>query len=149
MNNCGIQQKETTYFPVRALSRCFRGKMVSALLSPKTINQLLDMLMSKDWVVYAKSTLNKAQSVVAYLARYTKKAAISNHRITSVDDNIVQFNWKDYRDERQKTMALSGEEFIRRYLLHILLKGFMRIRHFGFLANRCCAAKLHDIKDKI
>ncbi len=61
----------------------------------------------------------------------------------------MQFDWKDYWDERQKTMALSGEEFIRRYLLHILPKGFMRIRHFGFLANRCRAAKLHGIKDKI
>jgi len=150
------QAKGNYLFPVKALSRVFRGKMVSAIRHArepgelsKQLNQLLDALMTKDWVVYAKSTLNKAQSVVRYLARYTKKAAISNSRIISVDEKKVLFQWKDYRDEQQKTMQLNGEEFIRRYLLHVLPKGFMRVRHFGFLANRCRANKLACIRDRI
>ena len=102
--------------------------------------------MMKEWVVYAKHTLTQTQPVVRYLARYTYKAAISNSRILQVDENGVQFRWKDYRDAQHKVMTLSAEEFIRRYLLHILPKGFMRIRHFGFLANRCRAAKLARIR---
>lgn len=133
-------------FPVRALSRLFRGKMVSLLrttliekqlLSSNQTGQLLDKLMAKDWVVYARSTLTNAKSVVAYLARYTHKSAISNHRICDVDKQHVSFKWKDYRDGKQKVLQLGGEEFLRRYLLHVLPKGFMRVRHYGFLANRC------------
>jgi len=149
--------KSDYLFPVRALSRVFRGKMVSALrqanesdeLPTTALNQLLNGLMTKDWVVYAKSTLNKAHAVVRYLARYTYKAAISNSRIVQIDENSVRFHWKDYRDNQQKIMAVSGEEFIRRYLLHVLPKGFMRIRHFGFLANRCRTAKLACIRRRI
>jgi len=150
--------KSNYLFPVRALSRVFRGKMVSALrqsnqacesLTATEVNQRLNRLMTKDWVVYAKSTLNKAHAVVHYLARYTYKAAISNARIMHVDKNIVRFRWKDYRDNQQKMMTLTGDEFIRRYLLHVLPKGFMRIRHFGFLANRCRADKLACIRNRI
>ena len=147
--------KSDYLFPVRALSRCFRGKMVSALRQakqsrelylPGQLTRLLDTLMTKEWVVYAKHTLTQAQSVVRYLARYTYKAAISNARIRQVDNSGVQFRWKDYRDEQQKVMTLRADEFIRRYLLHVLPKGFMRIRHFGFLANRCRAKKLKLIQ---
>ena len=131
--------------------------MVSALrlinqsneLLTTELTQLLNGLMVKDWVVYAKSTLDKAHAVVGYLARYTHKAAISNSRIMHVDENNVRFHWKDYRDNQQKMMTLNGVEFIRRYLLHVLPKGFMRIRHFGFLANRCRRDKLACIRDTI
>ena len=149
-------------FPVRALSRCFRGKMVSALrlayeenpeesisLSSKDIDRLMNELMSKDWVVYSKPTLQKTKTVIRYLARYTYKIAISNTRIVHVNDSSVVFQWQDYRHQQQKTMTLSGDEFIRRYLLHVLPKGFMRIRHFGFLANRCRVTKISIIKQRL
>ena len=131
---------------VRALRDASQSGELSA---PKQLTVLLDLLMTKDWVVYAKATLKKAQTVVRYLSRYTYKTAISNSRILDMDDHCVQFRWKDYRDGQQKIMMLSGEEFVRRYLLHILPKGFMRIRHFGFLANRCRARKLNCIRDRI
>ena len=145
-------------FPVRAASRLFRGKMVSLLraliieqqwLTRQQAQQLLDKLMAKDWIVYAKSTLQHTKSVIAYLARYTHKAAISNQRICQVNDQQVHFTWKDYRDGQQKICQLSGEEFLRRYLLHVLPKRYMRIRHYGFLANRCRQQKLHCIHTAI
>lgn len=147
-------------FPVKALSRHFRGNLVSALRQaaeagelarvtrPGEVDTPLDALMGKAWVVYTKHCLNHTESVVAYLGRYTHRIAITNHRILAVDEHGVLIRYKDYADhDRHKTLHLEGEEFVRRYLLHILPKGFSRLRHYGFLANRnreCNLAKIRQ-----
>lgn len=151
---------QSTYlFPVRALSRVFRGKMVSALRAayqhgelhritwPGDVDNTLATLMQTDWVVYSKACVSHTDTVVAYLARYSHRIAISDRRIVAMDAERVAFRYKDYRDhDRQKVMWLSGVEFIRRFLLHVLPKGLMRLRHYGFLANRCRADKLRRIR---
>lgn len=147
-------------FPVRALSNYFRGAMVSAIrkayekgeLSRITMAQQVDerlgVLMKKSWVVYTKSYLTQADTVVKYLAQYSHKIAISNHRLQRITDEQVTFSWKDYRKQsKRQSMSLSGEEFIRRFLLHVLPKGLMRIRHYGFLSNRCRKEKLAKIRE--
>jgi hypothetical protein len=97
----------------------------------------------KDWVVYAKRPFAGPEEVLKYVARYTHRVAISNNRLLDINDGKVQFRWKDYRDgNRHKTMTLGANEFIRRFLLHVLPDGFQRIRYFGFLANRYRAEKL-------
>jgi len=142
-------------FPVRALSRRFRGKMVAHLRQAFNSGQLtrithagepgitLDRLMQHDWVVYSRPDVGKPQQVLNYLARYTHRTAISNARVLSMDNAQVRLRYKDYRDrDRWKVMTLQAHEFIRRFLLHVLPKGLMRIRHYGFLANRCRRRKL-------
>ena len=100
-------------------------------------------IRKKDWVVYAKQPFAGPEQVLKYVARYTHRIAISNSRLLDIDDGRVTFRWKDYRDGNQhKTMTLSADEFIRRFLLHVLPDGFQRIRYFGFLANRYRAEKL-------
>lgn len=148
-------------FPVRALSRHFRGKMVSLLRQAATagelhrvtragqVDALLDELMRIEWVVYSKHCLDHTASVVDYLARYTHRIAISNARIEQVDDKEVTFRYTDYRDGQAKTLCLTGEEFVRRFLMHVLPKGLMRVRHFGFLANRCRRSKLARIRQAL
>jgi len=149
--------KSTYLFPVKALSRVYRAKMLSGLRRAWQENQLsrvtredretrLTRLMGKPWVVYSKATLHRAQSVVNYLSRYTHRIAISNQRLLSMDEQQVVFGWHDYRDGKHKSMALAGEEFVRRFLMHVLPKGLMRIRHYGFLANRCRQQKLDRIR---
>lgn len=151
--------KSNYLFPVRALSRYFRGRMVSQLRQsaqrgelqrvtrPAEVDTMLDSLMQCDWVINTKAWLKRADTVVSYLARYSRKTAISNSRILNIGQDKVDFRYKDYRDHNQnKVMALDGEELIRRFLLHILPKGFMRIRHYGFLANRCRQQKLAQIR---
>lgn len=151
--------KSNYLFPVRALSRHVRGHMVSALRSayqrgklhrvtrPGEVDRLLDSLMQTDWVVYSKSCLSHTDTVVAYLARYTHRIAITEARLVAIDETHVTFRYKAYQDKgKHKLMQLSGGEFIRRFLLHVLPKGFMRIRHFGFLANRCRVEKLKRIR---
>lgn len=146
-------------FPVRALSRRFRGTMVSALRQAADSGQLcrvtrvgevderLNSLMAKEWVVYSKPCERKTERVVEYLARYTHKIAISNSRIESVGRQTVRFSIRDYRQKgERKTMALSADEFIRRYLLHVLPKGTMRIRHYGWLSNRTRREKVNHIR---
>src|ERR1700741_1260937 len=97
----------------------------------------------KDWVVYAKRPFAGPEEVLKYVARYTHRVAISNDRLLDINDGKVQFRWKDYRDSnRHKTMTLDADEFIRRFLLHVLPDGFQRIRYYGFLANRYRAEKL-------
>jgi len=96
-----------------------------------------------NWKVYAKPPFGGPEQVLKYVARYTHRVAISNDRLLGLDDGKVQFRWKDYRDNsRHKTMTLVAEEFIRRFLLHVLPEGFQRIRYYGFLANRYRAEKL-------
>jgi hypothetical protein len=130
-------------FPVKAMSTVFRGKFVTLFrdfLQTKGIEfseQLRRDIYKKEWVVYAKRPFGGASQVIEYLGRYTHKIAISNHRIQSIDNGKVAFNYKDYADEgKVKTMTLPATEFLRRFCLHILPKGFRKIRHYGILSSR-------------
>jgi len=139
-------------FPVKALSKVFRAKYIHHLRKKvKEYNQLsllekhiilpkdiIGSCFKKEWVVYAKKPFSGVNSVVEYLGRYTHKVAISNHRIINIDntDNTISFFYKDYKDKgRKKLLTLEHAEFIRRFALHILPKGFVRIRHFGLLSS--------------
>ena len=146
-------------FPVRALSRRFRGAMVGALRVAATegklhrvtregeVATLLEQLMASDWVVYSKACPGRAEQVVDYLSRYSHRIAISDERIVKADAFKVSFRVKDYANEgSRRTLTLETKEFIRRYLLHVLPKGLMRVRHYGFLANRCRRERLHAIR---
>lgn len=152
--------RSTYLFPDRAVARVVRGRMVSELrqawkrgeLSRITrageVDELLDRLMKIDWVVYTKPWLRNPETVLAYLSRYTHRTAISDARIGELTDGEVAVAYKDYQDrDRWKKMTLKGEELIRRFLLHVLPKGLMRIRHYGFLANRCRREKLAQIRE--
>jgi hypothetical protein len=100
-------------------------------------------LKERDWVVYAKAPFAGPQQVLDYVGRYTHRVAISNNRLLDIENDQVQFKWKDYRaGDQVKTMTLSAEEFIRRFLLHVLPNGFRRIRYYGFLGNRHREEKL-------
>jgi hypothetical protein len=124
-------------FPVENLSTVFRQKFILRLqqLHPQEPLILRD-LNKTNWVVYAKEPFGGPEQVVEYLGRYTHKTAISNHRLLSVDESGVWFKYLDYRYNKQKQMHLSGIEFLRRFCLHILPKGFVRIRHFGLMASK-------------
>jgi hypothetical protein len=126
-------------FPVKALSKVFRGRYIAALreVLPEEMNQaLLSDLYKHQWVVYAKRPFSGPASVVEYLGRYTHKIAISNHRIKSHEAGKVTFSYKDYRHGSvKKEMTLDGAEFIRRFALHILPRGFVRIRHYGICSS--------------
>ncbi len=94
-------------------------------------------MYNKEWVVYCKPPFKNAACVVEYLGRYTHRVAISNKRIVSLKNDTVTFKWRDYKDgSNQKVMTLSSDEFIRRFLIHILPNGFMKIKHYGLLGNR-------------
>jgi hypothetical protein len=139
--------------PVRVLSRVFRGKFTAELkqlllqgqelVAPEHFGPLLRQLFTKDWVVYAKPPFGGAEHVLHYLARYTHRVAISNHRLVSFKNDRVSFRWKDYAQaSKQKVMSVSAEEFLRRFLIHVLPKGLVRIRQFGLFANRKRSASL-------
>lgn len=137
--------KKGYLFPVKALSGVFRAKMLAALRACELIIPQAQVLMDKPWCVYSKPCLCRPQTVIRYLGRYTKKGMLHESRLQGIDKDGVSFNYKDYADSnRHKKMILTGEEFIRRYLSHILPKGLMRIRHYGFLAN-CCRVKKLDV----
>ena len=149
------------FLPVRVLGRLFRrlfldltrrafargdlsfqGKL-APLADPRAFAAHLAPAHKADWVVYAKPPFGGPARVLKYLARYTHRVAISNQRLVSLDDGHVRFRWKDYaHHHRARIMTLSATEFIRRFLLHVLPKGFVRIRHSGFLANPVRAEKL-------
>ncbi len=142
-------------FPTRALSKVFRGKYLDFLarardkgeLGPhpddRAFGRLTAALRSRDWVVYTKAPFADTGHVLGYLGRYTHKTAITNHRLVDFDDRHVRFRWRDYADGNTvKVMRLEADEFIRRFLLHVLPHGFTRIRHYGLLANRLRASKL-------
>lgn len=150
-----IRPRYRFFLPCGVLSRVFRGKFVSglkrafregklclpgdlqSLADKKTFQAFLRILHQHQWVVYAKPPFGGPNHVLNYLARYTHRVAISNHRLVALSDGKVTFRWKDYtRGSRQKLMTLSVEEFLRRFLLHTLPHGFVRIRFFGFMANR-------------
>jgi len=123
-------------FPVRALS-------LASLAEPAAFAAWLAQLRQPDWIVYAKRPFAGPAQVLEYLGRYTHRVAISNDRLLSLAAGLVRFRWKDYADgDRVKVMALAADEFIRRFLLHVVPAGFVRIRHFGLLANRTRQAKL-------
>ena len=130
-------------FPVTALSQVFRGKFLALLQQacekgkiPAATNEI-KASRQKGWIVYAKKPFGSPQTVLDYLGRYTHRVALSNDRILNVQNGQVTLSYRDRKDgDRKKTLPLDAHEFIRRFLLHVLPEGFMRIRHFGFLANR-------------
>ena len=149
--------------PVHVLGKLFRRLFLTGLLAlhaagrlrffgdrsglsdPKAFERALMPVRAKKWVVYAKPPFVGPEAVLAYLSRYTHRVAISNRRLISLDDGGVTFRYKDYRrdgDARHRTMTLSTDEFIRRFLIHVLPKGFHRIRHYGLLATGRCKANI-------
>ena len=150
-----VSSRSSFFLPVKVLSRVFRGKFIDGLRrafrnnklsfsgeclqleDEKSFAEFLRTLFQQDWVVYAKPPFGGPEHVLQYLARYTHRVAISNHRLLSVDETNVTFQWKDYaHHNKQRKMTLTCEEFLRRFMLHVLPKGFPRIRYFGWLANR-------------
>ena len=155
-------------FPVKAMSAVFRGIFISGLRAlydenklkipsdsnlktslsvRKNFEELLSNLMKKSWVVYSKHPFAGPKKLLDYLGRYVNKIAISNCRILSCDEKSVTFKWRDYSDNNTvKIMTLKPEEFIRRFLMHVVPKGFMRVRFFGFLANACKKKNVEAIR---
>ncbi len=150
-----VRSRKNYFLPKQVLREVFRGKFVEALkqafqngqlhfqgdltllAQPKTFAAWLRPLYRQDWVVYLKRPFGGPEYVLHYLGRYTHRVAISNHRLVSLADGQVTFRWRDSaHHNEQKLLTLSLDEFLRRFLLHLLPKGFVRIRHFGFLANR-------------
>jgi hypothetical protein len=144
-------------FPVRALSKVFRGKFLDGLMrafesgklgDDTSVPRLCNKLRRCDWVVYAKPPFAGPERVLAYLGAYTHRIAISNHRILSIQHNRVAFRYRDSANaNKKKVMHLDAQEFIRRFLLHVLPKGFVRIRHYGLLANRNRKEKIARCRD--
>jgi hypothetical protein len=152
---------EKFFLPVKVLSSVFRGAFIdflkqaygkgklefhgrlASLREPREFQKLLSKSCQTDWVVYAKQPFGGPQQVLNYLGRYTHRVAISNHRLLKLEEGKVTFSWRDYRDgNTPKEMTLEAEEFIRRFLLHVLPDGFQRIRYFGLMANRGRAQNL-------
>jgi len=157
--------KSSFFLPVRVLSHRFRTKFLRQLeqafrkgalrlcgelrplAEPAAFRSLCEKASTIDWVVHLKPPFGGPQRVLKYLARYTHRVAISNHRLRSLENGRVSFDWKDYADRsRTKTMTLDAVEFIRRFLLHVLPSGMVRIRQFGFLANRVRQPKLEQCR---
>jgi Putative transposase/Transposase zinc-binding domain len=149
------------FLPVKVLSRVFRGKFVAGLRRAYARGELdlggatttlrdaaawqafVDALFRNDWVVYVKPAFGGPAAVLRYLGRYTHRVAISNHRLIKFDGEHVTFRWKDYTHHSQRrTMTLTAMEFLRRFVQHVLPRGFVRIRQFGYLANACRTARL-------
>lgn len=149
------------FLPIKVISKVFKGKylqMIKELWKSKelsfygssekycnnyTFKEMIDSCYKKEWAPYCKKTFHNAETVIKYLGKYTHRIAISNHRIISMTDNNVTFSVKDYRNEGHwKTLTLSGEEFIRRFLMHVPPKRFVRMRHYGLLATRTKSKQL-------
>jgi hypothetical protein len=149
-----VRSRQRFFLPVKALRRVFRGKFIAGLKrlykrkklghagpasvfsEPKQFAKLVGRLRRQHWVVYAKPAFGGPLQVLRYLGRYTHRVAISNHRLLDFDGELVSFRWRDYtHGNKSRVMTLDAVEFLRRFFLHILPKGFVRIRHFGFLAN--------------
>lgn len=156
------------FLPVRVMSKLFRGKFlcnlrslynkgrlnisesISNLKANCNWNLFIDSLFTKGWVPYIKDTFNGASNVIEYLGRYTHRIAISNSRIVDVSETHVTFKYKDYSDNNNiKEMTLEGVEFLRRFLMHVLPKGFVKIRNYGILSNRTKNIKLSLIRKLI
>ncbi|MBC8059909.1 MAG: IS91 family transposase [Clostridiaceae bacterium] len=160
-----ISSKKKFFIPVKVLSRKFRGKYLFYLKKLLDENKLkflgendhlaqqdilklyIDKLYSKEWVVYCKPPFGSAEAVLQYLGRYTHRVAISNNRIVQAENGFVVFKWRDYADNnQQKFMTVTTEEFIRRFIMHILPTKFVKIRHYGILSNRSRVTKLKRCK---
>ena len=156
-----LHARPTFFLPITVLRHVFRGKLVAGLreafqrgrldfpgqlqtlASDAAFRRFLRSLYRQPWVVYAKPPFGSPAHVLHYLARYTHRVAISNHRLVAVTDDTVAFRWKDYRHgSAVKTAIVTADEFLRRFLVHVLPKGFVRIRYFGLLASRCRADAL-------
>jgi hypothetical protein len=156
-----VDSSRRFFLPVHALSRVFRGKFAAGLkqlyeeeklqfhgsqhylAAPGSFSNFLRQLFRQDWVVYAKPPFGGADHVLNYLARYTHRVAISNQRLVAFENERVSFRWRDYaHGGKKKVMTVSAHEFLRRFLLHVLLGGLVRIRHFGLFANRRRSAAL-------
>ena len=165
-----VSCKKGFFLPVRVLSRLFRRLFVEQLIDAHqkgllefhatlselnefdAFEQFLRPVRKVDWVVYAKRPFHGPKAVLDYLSRYTHRVAIANSRLVSIENNQVSFKWKDYRLEGRKrfsTMILSSQEFLRRFLIHILPSRFHRIRHYGFLSNTVRAEKLQKVRDTL
>jgi hypothetical protein len=164
--NRWVSVRQDFLFPVKALSVVFRGKFLDSLkksfdqnkllfvgqivplADADAFNGLMNGLRKKPWVVYAKKPFGSPAHVLDYLGRYTHRVALSNNRICSVHNGEVTFAYRDRKNQdRRKLMTLDAEEFIRRFLLHVIPKGFMRVRHYGFLANHSkdCLSKCRQL----
>ena len=156
-----IEKEEDFFIPVKVMSKVFRGKFLyylkqeklefygenEYLRNPEEFDKLMAKMYNKDWIVYCKEPFNNADSVIKYLGRYTHRVAISNERIIEVTNETVTFKWRDYKDNnKMKEMTVTIEEFIRRFLLHILPPHFMKIRYYGILGNRNKKKKLLKCK---
>ena len=160
-----VAATENYFLPVRVLGALFRGKFLAnldrayrrgqllcagstaALADPEAWRHLKDRLYGKSWVVYAKPPFGGPEQVFKYLGGYTHRIAISNHRIVAFADGQVTFSWKDYSDDgRKKFMTLEAVEFLRRFLLHVLPTGFVRIRHYGLCASSNVNTKLETAR---
>jgi Putative transposase len=167
-NKSWIGARNRFSLPCGVLSRLFRGKFISglkrayregklclagdlqSLADKRAFLSFLRVLHRHQWVVYSKPPFGGANHVLNYLARYTHRVAISNHRLVALTDGKVTFRWKDYaHGNQQKLMNLSVEEFLRRFLLHTLPRGFVRIRFFGYMANRRRTALLPICRELI
>jgi hypothetical protein len=156
-----VSSRQRFFLPVKPLKRVFRRKFIDGLKrlyrrkklghagpaavfsEPKQFAKLVGRLRRQDWVVYVKPAFGAPLQVLRYLGRYTHRIAISNHRLLAFDGEHVTFRWRDYAHGNQsRVMTLHAVEFLRRFFLHVLPKGFVRIRHFGFLANRFRADRL-------
>jgi predicted Zn-ribbon and HTH transcriptional regulator len=159
LNSCNkwVSTKKNYFIPIKVLSRKFRGKFLYYLKQAKLsfygehqylhieseFNSFLSKLYSKDWIVYCKPPFKNSGYVIDYLGRYTHRVAISNNRIVKFEDGKITFKYRDYRDSnKQKLMTVTAEEFIRRFLIHILPDRFMKIRHYGLLGNKNKTTKL-------
>jgi hypothetical protein len=146
---------EDFFLPIRVVSRLFRGKYLAELKhlwedgklefhgsaecfkNHYAFKELLDSCYSKEWIPYCKKPFDGAESVIKYLGKYTHRIAISNYRIKSMTDSTVTFTAKDYKNQGQwKEVTITGEEFIRRFLMHVPPKRFVRVRHYGLLSSR-------------
>lgn len=155
------EKEENFFIPVRVMSKVFRGKFLyymkkeklefynkmKELENPGIYNEMIQSLYQKEWVVYCKEPFKNAKSVIQYLGRYTHRVAISNERIKGIEGEEVKFKWRDYKDNnKMKEMKISIEEFIRRFMMHILPPNFMKIRYYGILGNRNKKKKLLKCK---
>lgn len=162
-----LASKEDFLFPVRVVSRLFRGKFLDALKiyyksnrlvfagqsaqyrNSYNFKELLSILYKKEWVPHIKETFKGAANVIEYLGRYTHRVAISNARILNITPEYITFRVKDYKNNCNTTMNLTPVEFIRRFLMHVLPKGFVRIRHYGILSNRSKRVKLQICRNLV
>jgi len=158
-----VHSPKNFLFPVKALSPVFRKKYIDGLIqlrkqqhlsltcadlkSEKKWSSYIKSLYQNNWVVYAKQPFDKPQHLLRYIGRYINRVAISNHRIISIENGQVSFSYHDNRDDKEKIMILSPDEFIRRFISHILPRGFRRLRYYGFMVNSLRKKKIKQCRE--